>query len=192
MRNVPDFFAAMARRRFRGGFSLTELLIVVALLALIVAIAVPAFDKPDEASLDRAAVEVAAALRFAQAESQRTGSAYGVIGDVGTSTLRVYRLDDSVNPPVVVYDVYDPFTKQPYGLSLADASAGMTLASASFKFESIVTPLNFVGFAGDTGVPKYNDSGTLRMLEDGYFRIELDGLARVIAVAPITGRVTVQ
>lgn len=180
------------RAKQATGYTLVELLLVVGLLALVAAIAVPAFDTPDEASLDRAAAEVAAALRFAQAEAQRTGSAYGVIGNVGTSTLRVYRLDDSVNPPVVVYDVYDPFTKQPYSLSLAKTTAGMTLASAHFEYESIGAPLNFVGFAGETGAPKYNDSGTLRMLESGYFRIELDGLVRIVNVAPITGRVTAQ
>ena len=161
------------------GYTLIELLIVVGLLALITAITVPAFDKPDEASLDRAAVEVAAALRFAQAEAQRSGIAYGVIGDTATSTLRVYRLDDSVNPPVAVYDVYDPFTKQPYSLSLAKTTAGLTLASTNFQFESIAMPINFVGFAGETGVPSYDDSGTLRMLENGLDMLVLEACEMV-------------
>lgn len=183
MRNVLNSFR---------GFSLIELLVVVGLLALVAAIAAPALDKPDEASLERAAVEVAAAIRFAQSEAIRTGVKYGLIGDTNTSTLQVYRLDEAVNPPVVVYDAYDPFTKQRYSLSLTDIAAGITLASAHFQFESVAMPLSFVGFSGETGVPTYSDSGALRMLENGYFRIELDGLARVVAVAPITGRVTVQ
>ena len=184
MQNVP-----VSRQ---GGLTLVELLVVIGLLAVIAAIAVPAFDETDEAPLDRAATEVAAALRFAQSEAIRTGSKYGVIGDTSTSTLRVYRLDETVNPPVVVYDAYDPFTKQLYSLSLPDSHSDLRLVSATFTFESVASPLWFVGFSGETGVPTYSDSGVLRMLESGFFRIELDDQARIISVAPTTGRVTVQ
>lgn len=184
MQNVP-----VSRQ---GGFTLTELVVVIGLLAVIAAFAIPAFNTPDEATLDRAATEVAAALRFAQSEAQRTGVKFGVIGDTDTSTLRVYRLDEAVNPPVVVYDVYDPFTKQLYSVSLTESDADLRLASASFTFDSVGSPLSFVGFSGENGAPTYSDSGGLRMLTNGYFRIELGDPARVIKVAPITGRVTVQ
>lgn len=180
------------RRRSEQGYSLLELLIVIGLLALVAAIAAPALNGPDETTLDRAAAEVAAALRFAQAEAKRTSQAYGVIGDTAASTLKVYRLDDSVNPPVVAYDIYDPFTKQLYTLTLKATDGDLSLTSATFTYENVGSALTFVGFAGETGVPKYNDSGTLRLLSNGYFRVELDGLARSITVAPITGRVTIQ
>ena len=46
--------------------------------------------------------------------------------------------------------------------------------------------------AGATGVPKYNDSGTIRMLESGHIRLSHDGMTRTVAVSPLTARVTVQ
>ena len=179
-------------RRTEQGYSLVELLIVVALLALVAAIAVPALNRPDEANLDRAAAQVAAALRFAQAEALRSGLAHGVIADTDTTTLRVYRLDETVNPPLFVYDVYDPFTKQLYTLSLADVAGDLQLADASFIFSDSGTARDFVDFSGATGVPRYNNAGTLYLLESGVYTVELEGLSRNVSVSPVTGRVTIQ
>ena len=182
MQNVPN--------SRQGGLTLIELVVVISVIAIIAAVAAPAFSEPDEATLDRAATEVAAALRYAQSESIRTGLTHGVIGDTSTSTLRIYRLDETVSPPVVVYDVYDPLTKQLYSLPLADTDADLRLADASFTFDSVGSPISYVRFSPETGVPSYNDSGVLRMLESGFFRIELDDQARLVSVAPITGRVS--
>ena len=175
-----------------SGFSLAELLLVVGLVALIASIAVPAFDKPDEASLDRAAVEVAAALRFARAESIRTGTPYGVHVESGAQRLRVYRLDEAVSPAAVVYDIRDPHSKQLYTLRFDSGGKEAAIASVYFKFDGILFPQPYLGFAAETGVPKYNDSGTNYMLETGYVRVGLDGLIRTVSISPITGRVTVQ
>lgn len=176
----------------KRGYSLIELLIVIVLVGLIAAIAIPAFDSNDEVILDRAAAEVASAFRFAHAEAIRTGQPYGVIANDAAQTVRVYRLDESVDPPIVVYDVYDPFTKQPYDLAFSTDNSAVEISSSYFKFEGMFSPLSFVGFAGESGVPKYNDSGTIRMLDNGYIRLGLNGLTRTVAVAPMTGRVTVQ
>ena len=175
-----------------GGYSLIELLIVISLLALIAAAAIPAFDSNDDVVLDRAAAEAVSAFRFAQAEAIRTSRPHGVIASVDDDRIRVYRLDDSVNPPVVVYDVYDPFTKQPYDLTFNTGRSRVEVSSVYFKFEGMFFAQSFLGFAEATGIPKYNDSGTIRMLENGYLRLRLDGETRTIAISPITGRVTVQ
>ena len=174
------------------GYSLIELLLVIGVLGLIAAVAVPAFDGDNDISLDRAAADVAAAMRFAHAEAIRTGKPYGVIASTSSQTVRVYRLNDDVNPPVVVYDVYNPLTKQLYDLNFGADNSEVVIENYYFKFQNVSSGLSFVGFSGETGVPKYNDSGTIRMLETGYIRLGLDGLTRTISVAPMTGRVTVQ
>ena len=178
--------------RRRCGYTLVEMLIVVSLIALIAALAIPALNDRSDIVLDRASSEVAAAFRFAQAEAVRTGIPYGVIGDLSAQRVRVYSLDESVNPPVIVYNVYNSFTKQPYDLQFGIDNSDVYVSSIYFKFEGVFFGQSFIGFAAESGVPKYNDAGTIRMLENGYIRLGSDGQSRTISVAPVTGRVTIQ
>ena len=172
----------------KSGFSLTELLIVIGLLSLIAAIAVPALSDNDVSMLDVAAAEVASAIRFAHSESVRTGEPLGINASQSTQRLRVYHLSGATP----VYDVYDPLTKQLYDLQFGASMANVSIQSVYFKFENYFSPTSFLGFSGGTGIPKYNDSGTIRMLETAYVRLSLDGELRTIDVSPMTGRVTVQ
>jgi prepilin-type N-terminal cleavage/methylation domain-containing protein len=174
------------------GYSLIEMLIVVALLALIAAAAAPSFVSDDEATLDQAADRVANAFRFAHSEAIRTGQSHGVIANVYSQFVKVYRLDDSVNPPVLVYDVRDPVTKQVYDLRLGGSSSEPAISTVYFKFDGFFFPQTLLGFSDTTGVPKYNDSGTIRMLENGYIRLSHESRTRTIAVSPMTARVTIQ
>ena len=180
------------RARQGQGYSLIEMLIVVGLLALIAAAAAPTFQKTDDAALDRAATEVARALRFAHSEAIRTGLPHGVIADQPNQWLKVYRLDDTVNPPVVHYDVYDPQTKQLYDLRFNTGLLDAAITQVYFKFQGFFNPQSYLGFSAGTGVPKFNDSGTIRMLENGYIRLGQNELSATIRISPMTGRVTIQ
>jgi len=176
----------------KQGYTLIELVIVVGIVGIIAAVAAPALLNDNEPILDRAAVELASAYRFAHAEAIRTGQPHGVIADQSSQLVKVYRLDDSVNPPVVHYDVRNPLTKQLYELRFETDRLQPSISSIYFKFESLFGSKTYLGFAAATGVPKYNDSGTIRMLENGYIDISHDGFTRRISVSPLTARVTVQ
>ncbi len=175
-----------------NGYTLIEMLIVVGVLTLIAAVAVPTFTDNDEAELDRAATEVARLLRFAHAEAVRSGMPYGVTADPFGQSIKVYRLNEAVNPPVAVYDVYDPQTKQLYDLRFNTSPLDASITQVYFKFRDFFLPQTFLGFAGGSGVPKFNQSGTIRMLETGYIELGHEGLSATISISPMTGRVTIQ
>lgn len=178
-------------RRERG-YSLIEMVIVVAILSAIAAVAVPGFSSNDESKLELAVADIADAIRFAHSEAIRTGEPHGINADYFAKRIRVYHLDTSVDPFVLHYDMYDPLTKQLYDLRFNTGANDVEIASVYIKFKGAFFPTSFLGFSGGTGLPKYNGSGTVRMLETAYIDLSLDGVTKRISVSPMTARVTVQ
>lgn len=177
----------MSARRERG-YTLTELIVVITLLALIAAVAVPELSKNDESKLEVAATDVASAFRFAHSEAVRTGEPHGVYANQGAQRIRVYRLP--VSTPI--YDVYDPLTKQVFDFQFSNNANEVELDSVYFTFKGMWGLKSYLGFAGGSGTPKYNDSGTVRMLDTGYVRLSYGDARRTISISPMTGRVTVK
>ena len=170
------------------GHTLLEVLIVVSLLAVIAAVAAPSFTNTDESKLDAAVIEVTSAIRFAQSEAVRTGVPRGVYAGQSDQQIRVYRLPAAIP----IYDVYDPLNKNLYDLNFSAGGSDVAIDNVYFKFENFSFPRDYLGFSGGTGLPKYNDFGTVRMLETAYVRLDHNGAQRTIAISPMTGRVTVQ
>jgi len=176
------------RKRKERAYTLVELLIVIATLTLIAAIATPSLTKTDDAPLERAATEVGSALRFAHSEAVRTGEPHGVYASQSSERIRIYRLP--VSTPI--YDVRDPLTKQLYDFDFSIDPTGINVSSVYLKFEGLSDSKNYIGFSAGAGTPKYNDSGTIRMLETGYIRLSYRGAEKTVYISPMTGRVTVQ
>lgn len=109
MRNVPAPVS---------GYSLAELLVVVALLGLIAAVAVPSSGNREAELLDAAARQFADAIRFARGESMRGGANYGFRHQSGQERIRVFRFDWNTVPPTMVHDVYHPVTKSIYDIQV--------------------------------------------------------------------------
>ena len=144
------------------GYSLAELLLVLALLSVLALAAIPAAAPSADVRLDAAAQEVINALRYAQIEALRTGSFYGADFSVdpatGTRRVRVFRTDTAV-PPNAVYDVRHPLDKNLYDNQLVtgSATAGVTISAAAFYYQSgITTPIARDWAAFDAaGTPEY-------------------------------------
>lgn len=181
----------MGGRRERG-YTLTELVIVVGILAVIAAVAAPDFSSNDQTKLEVATANVVGAIRFAHSEAIRTSAPWGVRVEQSNQRIRVYRLDTSVSPFVLSYENYDPLTKQIIDLNFSTSAADVVLDSVYIKFKGTWSTTSYLGFAGGSGTPKFNDSGTVRMLDTAYIRLTHNDQSREIRVSPMMARVTVQ
>ena len=173
------------------GFTLLELVMVVLLLSIVAGVAL--LDRGTavaERRLDVAASEVASALRFARAESLRTGEFHGSAITLANHQLRLFRLDLSGTPPVQLFVVDHPLDRRPYDITLPQApfSRGVEVASASFAFAASPS-LSALAFEA-SGAPI--SPVTMRRLLSGQVVLQYAGRTRTVSVAAITGRVTVQ
>ena len=74
------------------GFSLMELAVVVAILGIVAAVAMPNLAATDVQIVELAAAGVADAIRFARSEAIRSGTPHGVNTDAAGNRIRVYSL----------------------------------------------------------------------------------------------------
>lgn len=161
-----------------SGFTLYELLIIVALLAILSAAALPSLNASDSQKLEASAREVADSIRFARAEAMRTGVAHGVRLDQTPARLRVFTL---TTPPTEEYTVYHPLDSQLYDLTFSDQphTSGVRVATSDFYA---------VAFNKD-GVP--SSPTDLSWLATGAINLSYSGRSAVVQVESRTGRVLI-
>ena len=185
--------ARMAASAARAhGFTLVELLIVMSLLIVIAAVVTLNLSSNDEKQLDMAAQAVASAVRHARSEAIRLGEPHGVFVNVADQLVKVYRLDNSIEPAVFVYDVNDPLSKRPYEIALGANESGVVIVSSEFKFKDDPAAKNYIGFAGNSGIPQYHSAGKAWLLQAGDIKLSYQGKLQVVHVAAETGRVTIE
>nr|WP_229521201.1 GspH/FimT family pseudopilin [Massilia sp. IC2-477] len=170
-----------------AGFTLAEMLVTVAVLALAAAIAVPNAAPAGAFAADAAASEVARAIRFAQREAIRTGTWHAVRFEVASQSLLVYRLT-ATGAQDPDYKVLHPVGKAEYDISLRPIGQ---LASAQFKYKK--RPVNsYISFRPD-GTPASFDPGAPAgdlLEQDGKVVLTHGDIQRSVSVARVTGRVT--
>ncbi len=179
--------------RAQSGFTLTELLIVVVILALGASIALPSLAPSEDARLKKAARLFADAVTFARSEAIRTGKNYGVRVEQGNQRIRVYELREGLFFDIPTYSVRDPLSLSLYDYRL-DAHPefrGISLTDVDLTFSNSGTLQEYLGFNGD-GVPKYTAGSRDYDLVSGSFTLALDSRQKIVQVAPVTGRVTIQ
>jgi type II secretion system protein H len=183
MQNVP-----VSRQ---AGYTLTELIIVVTILAVVAAIAVPATASNESERLELAAQEIAAAMRFARSEALRTGEPHGFRQQSGAKRIRVFRLDQGTSPATLIYDVYHPVDKQLYDfdLNLQSLAAADSL-SRTAVFRGTCNQQGNVFFDAD-GTPWCADPDTV-LLDTFEVDLILGYSRRTVILDDITGRVAVQ
>ena len=174
-----------------GGYTLLEMTIVVAILAMIAAIAVPSITSGEHQKLALAGSAVAGALRYAREESRRTGTIHGISADLSSNRVRVFRLDEGPNPNLKIFDVYQPVSKQPYDINLGASSyRGISLTRVGGQM---------LGTCNDPGNIAFDSGGVVRCVEpvatrihDAEIELGLDNLQLIVALDSYTGRVTIR
>ncbi len=171
------------------GLSYIEIVIVVIILGIVAAAAMPNLSSTDTKKLDNAVNEAVEAIQFAQAEAIRTKIPRGINTDVTNDRMRVYSLP-AATP---TYDIYHPIDKKLYDIQLkTDAFiGGVDLVSASFVFAGASSSSTNLDFSAD-GIPKVTSAGADYMLTSGTVTLSYRGQQRIISIAPMTGRVAVQ
>jgi prepilin-type N-terminal cleavage/methylation domain-containing protein len=181
--------------RSRAGFTLAEMLVVVALVALGASVAMPNAGPLTAVTNDLAASEVIRAIRFAQREAIRTSAWYTVQIDANAQTLRVYRLTSSGTVTEdTSFIVQNPIDKMKYdlGFSAAGGPARAVIAAVDFDYAKGSTNQNTLSFGPD-GVPgmlQSFKSGDDVALQAGTVTITYGNVQRTLTVDVLTGRVS--
>ncbi len=171
------------------GISYIEIISVVVILGILAAVTIPNLSSVDPKKLELAAEEVAQAIRFSRVEAIRTGISYGVNFSSSNDTVKVYRRLSRT----ATYDVYHPVDKKLYILNLAtdSATAGVDFLSYGIYYGGSGINVSYLDFSTD-GIPKFTFLGRDYLLDSATITLSYKGQTRVIKVAPMTGRVTVQ
>lgn len=123
------------------GFSLTEILVVVSIIAVIAAVAIPLLHSQDSKKLDAAAVEVGNALRLALSEAGRTGAYVLVDAKTAAGHLKLLKSDATAAD---LGAVNDPITKRAVDLATAEAASSAPVSMAARFMQSGVPYLQLL------------------------------------------------
>jgi len=170
------------------GFTLVEVLIVVALIAIVAVVAVPTLRPQAPSKLEAAAAEAGNVLRFAVSEAQRTGG-YLLVDASSPGHLRVHASNAA---GAIVAAVNDPLTKAPLHMDVAaypwSEQIGMTA-----RFFQGGTPYTQL-LVGPVGQLQVMDSGINRgPLQSGSGVLLTSGtLSATVAINESTGRIAIQ
>ena len=183
--------AVLRSRQSQAGFTLTELVIVTATLAIVAAIAVPSFNTDPDKDLELVAEAFADAMRFARSESIRTGDPHGFRFLTNQYRIRVFTADTSGSPWTWVWDVYHPVTKQLYDYRFPTELAGTATPVTHSPVYRGTCDRNGVIYFDANGTPRCLEPETI-LLES--YRLDIVGASdqRTVSLDGITGRVTVQ
>ena len=175
-------------RRHSGGYTLTELAIVIVVLALLAAVATPGARPADPPRLELAAGQLAAAIRHARGETLRTGIPHGFRQPGGSLTVEVFRLDTSTVPATPVFDVRHPLDKTLYRVDLSQQSAtSVDSLSRNASYRGSCSAPDDTWFDA-SGAPRCL-GGDDALVDDYELVLELGNSALGVRLHGVTGRV---
>ena len=173
-----------------AGVTLIEMVVVLALVALVVAIGVPRADAVDIPRLDAASSEIREACRFAQEAALRGGIWYAVGFDTAGQAVRVYRLNANYVEDTSA-TVMHPVSKGPYRITFGAGALGAAIVSAVFQYQDSTTTSSLA--YGPDGMPAAGLDGggnAVLLKNDGVVTLRHGRTVRQVTIDAAMGKVT--
>ncbi len=166
------------RTRAPMGFSLIELLIVIVILGIAAAIAVPMISSAASMQIRAAGSMVAADLEYAKSMAISRGQMYSVVFDAGNET---YEIRDP-NNSVIGHPIKKGFT---YVVDFANDGRLDRVDVVSANFDGETT----IGF-DYLGSP-YSVGGSSSALNSGVISLQAGGISKTVTIEAVTGFISV-
>lgn len=164
------------------GFTMLELMVVLAIIAIAAAIVVPIASSAGSMQLRAAVTMVAADLEYAKSMSISRGQRYSVVFDSGTES---YRITDP-NGTTIKHPVKGPTFDYAVDFRSDSRLSGVDIVSAGFDGVSTVA-FDYLGIP--YSVPGVGSPTAL--LSAGVIRLRAGGIEKTVSVEPVTGYITI-
>jgi len=161
------------------GFSLTELIVIIAILGILSWLAFPKMSAMDEIKLDAAARRLAGDLRYAQSLAMSRRVIHGILFDPALGKYTVF----APNAATPITDPADRARTMIVDYTSRTEFKGVLVQSAAFGTTPGVT-FDYFGVPRDTAGVDLSSAGTVVLTYQGQ--------SDTVFVAPQTGMVTVR
>jgi prepilin-type N-terminal cleavage/methylation domain-containing protein len=180
---------AVCQTRQQRGFSLIEVLVVVLIVAVLTAIALPAFAPIEDKQIQRGIHQMIQAIEFARAETMRTNKPHGVTVRMTEQDARVYWLDTSGATPVKVYDIRNPISKSLYSIQYSSANLPVAIESVFIQYHP-ARSIPDIEYHSNEGINRINDNGTMRIFKNARIEFSLNDIIWELSISDVTGKIT--
>jgi len=188
---VLPLIAMPKRAAAERGYTIVELLAVVALIGLTASIVLPSTIPGESKKLDLVAMEVANAMRFARSEAMRTGNTMGFQQQSDINRMRIFNIDIGSVPATFEYDVYHPVDKKIYTRWFGEQPFAFDgEVDHRSTYQGTCNLKSKIYFDAD-GTPWCTDPVKV-LLERFDVELELGASSRIVRLHGVTGRVTIE
>jgi prepilin-type N-terminal cleavage/methylation domain-containing protein len=157
-------------------FTLVEVMIVVIIIGILAAIAVPMYTSAANVQLSAAANMVASDLEYAKSMAISTGKTYQVVFDAAAESYCIQTAGATIAHPVRVGQPYEVKFASDGRLNKVDIDS-MTFGG-TIKFDYLGTPFNNAGMALDG--------------EDNNITLTAEGSAMKVKIESVTGYISIE
>lgn len=176
------------------GFSLGELLIVIAIMGIVTAVAIPVFSSTKNSRLEFVAQQVSDALIYARERSIHSQVPHAVIIDRANQKIEVRQVNTTTVPATLMDLATHPITKHAYRINIGQDpySEGIKISNAADVFLLTNFTRTSSIFFDIVGTPLWKDGSGVHGLVLGQVDIDDTTSSKKVNVYPMTGRVLTQ